>query len=351
MKKVRKAGQEESKMADPKPEKPYKFDSISKPVTQTDLTQWQLTLWDYLKSINRYKKFMKKDATWATDKVPNRGFTADTVGDVKLSAEDKADVMDSILLKIGTYGPKALFIDITQRSTSFKFIWNAVRKVCGFPVPGAKLIQYMTLKHSFDPSKTSFNDHYWAMRDMKIASLLTKDSEVTFNGQKIQVDEEITPSLENQLVVDWLESIKGIKLVKFIGHEYAKELETVSLYDLQESIGQQECMQAIIDKMESEEEVRASRAEVKAFNTNFKSNKKFEKKTCYFCKEIGSDKYKTHDTQFCRLRNKNKKYNQKFQSGIANDSESASSDAEQSSSSENDSKSSTQLSKMKANFD
>ena len=80
-------------------------------------------------------------------------------------------------------------------------------------------------------------------------------------------------------------------------------------------------MQAIIDKMESEEEARASRAEVKAFNTNFKSkkkpynnNKKFEERTCYFCKKIGSDKYKTHDTQFCRLRNKNKKPNQKFKS-------------------------------------
>ena len=349
-------------MADPKPEKPYKFDSISKPVTQTDLTQWQLTLWDYLKSINRYKKFMKKDATWGTEKVANRGFAADTVGEVKLSAEDKADIMDSILLKMGTYGPKALFIDITQRSTSFKFIWNAVRKVCGFPVPGAQLIQYMTLKHSFDPAKTTFNDHYWAMRDMKIASLLTTDSEVTFNGQKIQVNEEITPSLENQLVVDWLESIKGIKLIKFIGHEYAKELETVSLYDLQESMGQQECMQAIIDKMESEEEARASRAEVKAFNTNFKSkkkpynnNKKFEERTCYFCKEIGSDKYKTHDTQFCRLRNKNKKPNQKFQSksfkvGVENNPES-SSEAEESSSSDDDSKLSTLLSKLKANLD
>ena len=90
---------------------------------------------------------------------------------------------------MGTYGPKALLIDITQRSTSFKFILNAVREVCGFPVPGAQLIQYLTLKHSFDPVKTTFNDHYWAMCDMKIASLFTTDSEVTFNGQKIQVNE------------------------------------------------------------------------------------------------------------------------------------------------------------------
>jgi hypothetical protein len=180
-------------MRDPKPEKPYKFDSIPKPITQTDLTQWELTIWDYLKSINRYKKFMKKDAVWKPEKDKNRGFLADDTGDIKLTAEDKSDIMDSILLKIGTYGPKSLFIDITKRSTSFKYIWNAVRKVCGFPVPGAKLIQYMTVKHSFDPSKTTYNDHYWSMRDMKIASLLSTDSGITFDGQPVTQDEEITP--------------------------------------------------------------------------------------------------------------------------------------------------------------
>ena len=209
-------------MTDPKPEKPYKFDSIPKPVTQTDLTQWELTLWDYLKSINRYKKLTKKDLTWETEKTRNRGFRDDLVGDVKLTAEEKSDVLDSILLKIGTYGPKSLFIDITKRSTSFKYIWNAVRKVAGFPVPGAKLIQYMTLKHSFDPQKCSFNDHYWALRDLKISCLMTTDSGVKFNGEPLNQDEEITPSLENQVVVDWLESIGGIKLIKFIGNKYSK---------------------------------------------------------------------------------------------------------------------------------
>ena len=41
-----------------------------------------------------------------------------SVGDIKSFAEDKADILDSILLKIGTYGPKSLFIEITKRSVS-----------------------------------------------------------------------------------------------------------------------------------------------------------------------------------------------------------------------------------------
>ena len=181
----------------------------------------------------------------------------------------------------------------------------------------------MTLKHSFDPEKTSFNDHYWALRDLKISSLMTVDSGVSFNGARLTEDEEITPSLENQVVVDWLESIGGIKLVKFIGHEYSKELETISLFDLQESMGQQENMKAILEKMELDDEARANRAEIKAIrntvskrndnrNTfpsrrnNRKPNRPFQDRTCYFCKEIGNEHYKTHDSKFCRLREKNK---------------------------------------------
>ena len=107
------------------------------------------------------------------------------------------------------------------------------------------------------------------MRDMKIACLLTKDSGITFNGSKLDKDDEITPSLENQVVIDWLESIGGIKLVKFVGQEYAKELEKISLFDLQEILGQQETMQAMIDRVENDEEVRLGRAETKALKNSY----------------------------------------------------------------------------------
>ena len=100
---------------DPKPKKPYRFDTIKKPVTPTDLAMWESTLWDYLKAIKRFKPLLKKNLTWTTDEDNNRGFTDDTTGDEanRLTAEDKSEIIESILLKIGTYGPKSIFIDIT----------------------------------------------------------------------------------------------------------------------------------------------------------------------------------------------------------------------------------------------
>ena len=108
----------------------------------------------------------------------------------------------------------------------------------------------MCVKNSYDSSGSeTFNDFYWRLRDEKIASLMTVESGITFRGRQLTQDEEITPSLENQVVVDWLEGIGGVKLVKYIGQEYAKELEKTVIHDLQETIGQQEVMKSIIDRM------------------------------------------------------------------------------------------------------
>ena len=48
-------------------------------------------------------------------------------------------------------------------------------------------------------------------------------------------------------------------MVKFVGQEYAKELEKTSIYDLQETLGNQEVMKSILEKMNSEEVAKMNR--------------------------------------------------------------------------------------------
>ena len=45
---------------------------------------------------------------------------------------------------------------------------------------------------------------------------MTKESGITFRGRTLEVDEAVTPSLEKQGVVNWLEVLGGIKLVEYI---------------------------------------------------------------------------------------------------------------------------------------
>ena len=339
-------------MGEPKPEKPYRFDTIPKPVSPTDYAIWGSTLWDYLKATPKYNRLLKKNLTWTTDEDTNRGFEDDPPGQGSLTAAEKSNILESILLKIGTYGPKSVFIDIRDRSTSYKYIWNAIRRVCGFPVPGAQLIQYMCLKNSFDPNGSEpYNDHYWKMRDAKILSLMTKDGGITFDGKPIAVDEDITPSMENQVVADWLESIGGIRLVKYIGQEYSKELEKMSLFDLQESLGNQETMRTMLDRMNMEETAKLNRAEVadtvklnraQGFGRNSRGGQRsgkfnapegnrYEERLCYFCKELKNGKHLTHNTRDCFLRQKNQKKAKGNQAQITQDKSSSSeeSDTEQ----------------------
>ena len=153
---------------------------------------------------------MNEDKEWKPKRFPNRGFTG-------THAADRSDLIDSILLKIAKNGPSAIFQDIVNRSTSYDYVKNAIRKVCGFPSASNKLVQYFSVKNSFDVSKDYFNSHYWNMRDIRIGCLLKKDSDITFEGAAIAEDEELTPALECQIVADRLESIGGLKLFQVRG--------------------------------------------------------------------------------------------------------------------------------------
>ena len=84
---------------DPKPEKPYRFDTLTKPVTPTDLKMWENTLWGYLKAIKGYRPLLRKNLTWTLDEDTNRGFTDDVEGPeaTRVTAQRKMDILEDIV--------------------------------------------------------------------------------------------------------------------------------------------------------------------------------------------------------------------------------------------------------------
>ena len=246
---------------------------------------------------------MNEDKEWKPKRFPNRGFTG-------THAADRSDLIDSILLKIAKNGPSAIFQDIVNRSTSYDYVKNAIRKVCGFPSASNKLVQYFSVKNSFDVSKDYFNSHYWNMRDIRIGCLLKKDFDITFEGAAIAEDEELTPALECQIVADWLESIGGLKLFKFVAQEYSKELETCTIYDLQETLGQKETMSTLLDKMDMEETGKLNKFQAKKFSSGGRQGRG-QTRHCFICEEAGK-RFDTHDTKFCWNREENKNKGKAF---------------------------------------
>ena len=187
------------------------------------------------------------------------------------------------------------------------------------------------MKSSFDNNKDEFNSHYWNLRDIRIGCLLKKDSEVKFEGKKVSEDEELTQALECQIVADWLESIGGVKLIKFVFQEYSKELDSCTLYDLQETLGQKETMTTILDRIELEETGKLNSFQerksegFRGGNSGGKPAR--QKRHCFICEEAGK-RFDTHDTKFCWNRDENRKSG-KVRAARLDKSDSSSSETEE----------------------
>ena len=68
--------------------------------------------------------------------------------------------------------------------------------------------------------------------------LLSSDNggKISFKGSIPTEDEDLTPTLESDIVLDWMEAVGGSNPVNNVFQKFAKELETESLADLRQRI-------------------------------------------------------------------------------------------------------------------
>ena len=96
------------------------------------------------------------------------------------------------------------------------------------------------MKHSYDPNgDLTPTDFFFSLRNAKEDCLLLSaehGGKVKFHDSIPVVDEDLTPTLESDCVLDWLDSLGGAKLVDQTFRVFAKELATESLADLRQRI-------------------------------------------------------------------------------------------------------------------
>ena len=56
--------------------------------------------------------------------------------------------------------------------------------------------------------------------------LVLRTSGIRLNGQLPPRDEKLTPTIENTIMMDWLEAIGGTNLVEQVYQKYAGDLKT-----------------------------------------------------------------------------------------------------------------------------
>ena len=172
-------------------------------------------------------------STWSGKKISNRGFTGD-------KAAANATQVDLLLEYIAQYAPSHLYRDITNRSTSLAAVWTLIRNWAGLKTSGCKQQTYYSVKNSYDPNgDLTVTDFFFTLRNAKEDCLLLSAASggmIKFHGHLPTEDEDLSPTLESDIVLDWMEAIGGSKLVDNVFRSFSKELETEALADLRQRI-------------------------------------------------------------------------------------------------------------------
>ncbi|CAG2247130.1 unnamed protein product [Mytilus edulis] len=123
-------------------------------------------------------------------------------------------------------------------------------------------------------------------------NLLRRDTQITHHGSAIVEDEEMTPSLENFVVLTWLRLIHT-DLPKLVKQRYGTELRSRTLSSIKPEVSQ--ALDSLLEELRNSDDAKVMRAAT----SNFPAKSKFvheEKlklsyprsiKSCPLCKAAG----------------------------------------------------------------
>ena len=189
----------------------------------------------YILSINKnFARFLTPNTTWGkfSSATPNRGFTDDTEGDNRVTKEEKVKQLDLFLGQIANYAPVISRNQITKNSTSLGDIWAKLREHYGIQTSGSKFIDVFSIR--LNPGER-YEDLYQRLLAFFEDNLLTNGGGLLHHGEAVVADEEFTPSLENMVVLIWLERIH-IGLPGLVKQKYGAELRNKTLASLKSEI-------------------------------------------------------------------------------------------------------------------
>ena len=230
--------------------KPEKLDKIAKPIDESKYFQWKETLMDCANQKKEWINFTSLDYKWVPrNEDKNRG-----LGN---NEEDKKNIipLNSYINYIAMYAPSSLVHDIINESNGNAYIDSKIRSMYQLKNNGSSVFKYFKKAKSFNHAGTSsYQDFYYELRAIKYETLYRKNQDVTIKGEKVKKDEVMSPSIENGIVIDWLSAIDG-DLIEEVETQYARDLESVSLVDLQEIISQS--IPTLLNKIKTKKDIGA----------------------------------------------------------------------------------------------
>ena len=212
--------------------------SLTENETVNTFEAWKNNLVFILSLEDKFAPFLQPDASWGKKTKSNlsRGFTGK-------SAANRAATLDLMLGQIANFAPVISRNTIIKNSTSLKTIWDAIRLYYGIQSNGARFLDFVTIRST--PSKRH-EALYQEMCSFIEESLLTKDCGLTHHEEEIYDDEDMSPTLENLVVLLWLQLIHP-DLPRLVKEQFGTELRRQTLASLRCEISQ--CLPSLLAKV------------------------------------------------------------------------------------------------------
>ena len=240
---------------------------LTKTETLNSFENWKQNLIYTLSLDPNFAPFLVEGASWAkkTKTQPLRGFTSD--GDdipegTRRTAEQKTNMLELMLGQIANFCPIISRNTIVKSSTSTESIWNAIRLHFGFQATGAHFVDLNDIR--LQPNERP-EDLYQRLMAFVEDSLLKGNGNLTHHNEPITEDEELSPTLENFIVLTWLRLINPA-LPKLVKQRYGTELRSRTLASIKPEISQ--AMTSLLDEIASSDEAKIMRAETSRFGSS-----------------------------------------------------------------------------------
>ena len=203
---------------------------LTKNETVNTFENWKQNLTYTLSLDKNFAPFLISGTKWEkkTKTSPYRGFVNDgeDVAEAnRLTKEQKVSMLELMLGQIANYCPIISRNTIIKNSTSVDSIWQTIRLHYGFQSTGAHFIDFDSIR--YEPGERP-EDLYQRLNAFIEDNLLRKDMGITHYDETIDEDEELSPTVENMVVLTWLRLINP-DLPKLVKQRYGTELRTRTL--------------------------------------------------------------------------------------------------------------------------
>ncbi len=269
---------------------------LTKEETITSYESWRQNLLYVLSLDPLFARFLVDGVKWGkkTTITPMRGLTNDTDSvpqDHRLTAARKNQILDLMLGQIANFCPVIARNTIVKNSTSLDSIWAQIRQHYGFQASGARFLDLASIKLEAGEKP---EDLFQRLQAFFQDNLLTASGGINHCGETPEVDEDMTPTLENTIVCLWLQMIRP-NLPNLVKQKYGAELRNQTLASLRPEIST--ALDSLIEELAATEEAKVLRTFTGARNA---PPSRQQTKTCTLCKAAKRPSYNTHFLSECK---------------------------------------------------